>query len=88
MSYEHGPDCDEEYCEDIETEPACDASEHEWSGEGMGGCDPNPGVWSLGGTTLLFKSRCELCGVIRTERLYGSQRNPNECDEVTYEAAE
>lgn len=46
---------------------------------GPGGCDDNPGVWSLGGTTLSFLSTCE-CGAERHEKSYGSQRNPGEID--------
>lgn len=59
--------------------------DHEWTSEGEGGCDENPGVWSVGGTAMLFMSHCRLCGLHRCERTTGSQRNPGEHDTVTYE---
>ena len=84
--HEHGPGCDEECCEDWQEEPDCaDGQEHVWSSEDMGGCTENPGVWSLGGTTLLFKAQCEHCGIVRTEKLLGSQRNEFDCDTRTFE---
>ena len=72
-------------CEEcaFEVEPPCEADAHEWAGEG--GCDENPGVWSLGGTTLVFRERCEHCGVLRKSVCRGSQRNPGEQDTRTYE---
>jgi hypothetical protein len=91
-----GPGCDNEdcceasggHCDSIEREPECDqATRHEWSSEGEGGCDENPGVWSLGGTTLTFAAHCTRCGLRRHETHYGSQRNPYQCDEVRYEVA-
>ena len=57
---------------------------HDWTGEGEGGCDENPGVWSTGGTSMLFVRHCTRCGLIRTERDPGSQRNPGECPTVEY----
>jgi len=83
---------------DVEIEPDHDAliraaggdtdCDHEWTSEGEGGCDENPGVWSLGGTTLFFRRHCRKCGLIRTETCYGSQRNPGQADEVKYEMPE
>lgn len=74
-------------CESIEREPDCSHGKgHRWTSEDMGGCDENPGVWSTGGTTFLEKSQCARCGIVRTEVAYGSQRNPGECDSVTYES--
>ena len=61
---------------------------HEWSSEGEGGCDENPGVWSLGGTTLEFRSHCIHCGIIRTEIDPGSQRNPGEHRRARFELPE
>jgi hypothetical protein len=61
------------------------ACNHDWSSEGEGGCSENPGVWSTGGTSMVFKSHCTHCGLRRTERTTGSQRNPGECDTVSYE---
>jgi len=58
--------------------------EHEWTSEGEGGCDENPGVWSVGGTALVIKEHCTLCGLHRTHRITGSQCNPGECDTVEY----
>lgn len=61
---------------------SCD---HEWSSEGEGGADENPGVWATGGTSMQFRSHCEHCGLIRVEETTGSQRNPGEHDTVRYE---
>lgn len=63
-------------------DPDCD---HEWSSEGEGGCDENPGVWSTGGTSMTFQSHCTKCGLRRTEYTTGSQHNPGEHDTVEYE---
>lgn len=66
-------------------EPECPAAdEHDWTAEYEGGCTENPGVWSLGGTAMLFTSHCRHCGMKRTERTTGSQRNPGECDTTEY----
>ena len=80
---------------DVEIEPDHDAliravggdtdCDHEWSSEGEGGCDENPGVWSLGGTTLTFREHCTKCGLLRKTTDYGSQRNPGQANEVEYE---
>lgn len=58
---------------------------HDWTSEGEGGCDENPGVWSLGGTAMKFRAHCRHCGLIRVVRSTGSQRNPGEHDTVSYE---
>jgi hypothetical protein len=86
MSHEHGLDCDESECEDWEDEPRCadSSGEHDWSSHERGGCDENPGVWSLGGTTMVFEAQCQLCGLVRREKHFGSQRNPDECDVRTF----
>lgn len=83
--HEHGPGCDPECCEAWQDEPPCDHDAHWWSSEGMGGCQENLGVWSLGGTTMLFLARCEHCGLRRREKLYGSQRNAFDCDERSFD---
>lgn len=73
-------------CEAVEAAPDCvQGYEHAWTSRGTGGCDSNPGVWSLGGTTYQSMVRCILCGCERTTTEYGSQRNPGECDTVKYE---
>ncbi len=59
--------------------------DHDWSAEGEGGCDENPGVWSTGGTSLTFSTHCRKCGLQRTEYSTGMQRNPGEHDTVKYE---
>lgn len=65
--------------------PDCpEADEHEWTSEHEGGCRENPGVWSTGGTSLLFVSRCRHCGMERHEHHLGTQRNPGEHDSITY----
>lgn len=53
-----------------------------------GGCRENPGVWSAGGTTLVYRSHCEHCGLQKREVQYGTQRNPGQCDIVEYEMPE
>lgn len=59
---------------------------HEWKSTYTveGGCRENPGVWSTGGTRMVYKSHCIHCGLQRTDRRPGSQRNPGECDTVVY----
>lgn len=61
---------------------------HDWTSEGEGGCDENPGVWSTGGTSMKFASHCRKCGLHRTERSTGSQCSPGEHDTVSYEQPE
>lgn len=58
--------------------------DHDWTSEGEGGCDDNPGVWTTGGTSFTFSSHCRKCGLHRTEHVTGSQRNPGEHDTVEY----
>jgi hypothetical protein len=62
-------------------DPSCD---HQWSREGEDGVGENPGVWSLGGTTIEICSHCTRCGVSRKEVFFGPQRNPGEHDTVSY----
>jgi len=62
------------------TDPDC----HEWTGEGHGGCDENPGVWSTGGTGLVIVEHCRQCGLKREQYIVGSQCNPGEHDTVSY----
>lgn len=62
-----------------------DPGDHDWTSEGEGGCDSNPGVWSAGGTSMSFASHCRACGLHRNEHSCGSQRNPGEHDTVRYE---
>ena len=66
-------------------EPECpEAAAHDWTSEFEGGCRENPGVWSTGGTSMLFVCRCRHCGMERREKTTGSQHNPGECDTTTY----
>ena len=60
-----------------------DDDDHDWTGEGEGGCDENPGVWSNGGTTMTFDAHCRCCGLHRTTISRGFQRNPGEASETT-----
>lgn len=60
--------------------------DHDWTSEGDGGLRENPGVWSTGGTSIVVKSHCRKCGLRRTEKHCGSQRNPGEGDSVEYDA--
>lgn len=57
--------------------------DHEWTADGEGGCDENPGVWAAGGTSMVFRTHCRQCGLMRTISDPGSQRNPG--DGITYE---
>lgn len=61
-----------------------DPDDHDWTSEGEGGCSENPGVWSTGGTSMVFYSHCRKCGLHRVEGHAGSQRNPGEHDTVEY----
>ena len=67
-----------------ETECGEHDDDHDWTGEGMGGCDENPGVFSAGGTGISICRRCTRCGLERVEHFTGVQRNPGECDTVEY----
>lgn len=60
--------------------------DHEWAStvEVDGGCDENPGVFSRGGTTMVFSSHCARCGVRRVETRHGAQRDPGQSDSVKY----
>lgn len=84
--YKHGTCCGGDGCCDaVEEATLCvDELVHCWTSRGCGGMRENPGVWSRGGTTYAFHSRCVLCGMQREEVRYGSQRNPDQCDTVRY----
>lgn len=58
---------------------------HDWTGEGEGGLAENPGVWSTGGTGMLFHRHCTRCGLLRKYHAVGPQHKPGECDTVEYE---
>lgn len=62
--------------------------DHDWTSEGEGGLDSNPGVWSTGGTSLSIADHCRTCGLHRSRHLTGSQRNPGEHDTTRYEMPE
>lgn len=93
---EDGDDTDEYGSAEVEAGPEPEApecaegEEHEWESphELVGGIKENPGVWSLGGTTMTFHYVCGHCGAHKHETCYGSQRNPGQCDQVTYEEAD
>ena len=40
---------------------------HEWTSEGHGGCEENPGVYGIGGSAVSIVSHCAHCGVGRRE---------------------
>ena len=61
-----------------------DPDDHAWTGDGEGGVSENPGVWSTGGTSMVIHTHCRRCGLHRTERTTGAQRNPDEHDTVSY----
>ena len=86
---DHAPECgccDTTECE--RTEPDCPDGEHDWTAEGEGGCAENPGVWSHGGTAMSVGHHCRTCGLSRTVRTFGVQRNPHQCDRVEYAPAD
>jgi len=58
--------------------------DHKWTREGCGGCNENPGVWSLGGTRMSYLSRCTECGLRREIIDPGNQRNPDETIKYSY----
>ena len=66
-------------------EPDCAKDAHDW--RGVGGLSENPGVWSVGGTTMDYLAKCAHCGCQRHERRYGAQRNPGQMDEISYREA-
>lgn len=75
-------------CGEDPTPPDCDDNkEHDWCSpyEVVGGLKENPGVWSKGGTTFVFKKVCSRCGCVKIETNYGAQRNPSQCDTVEYD---
>jgi len=77
----HDHDCDGD-C--VGAAPDCvDGLAHAWVG--VGGCTENPGVQSLGGTTFVWDAECRWCGVRRRVTQYGWQRNPGECDTITWD---
>jgi hypothetical protein len=71
-------------CDAVEDEPDCvPGVRHLW--RGVGGCDSNPGVWSIGGTAYRYVAECIVCGCRRTATCFGGQRNPGQCDTVRFE---
>ena len=86
-------DCSGSYSD---PEPECDSDgsddgEHDWREphDLVGGVRENPGVFSLGGTRMAFRSVCACCGVYRREERAGSNRNPGEPKAVvTHEPAD
>jgi hypothetical protein len=58
--------------------------DHDWTNrhELVGGCEENPGVWSMGGTRMLSQHVCSRCGIRKTETHAGEQRNPGELARV------
>lgn len=60
--------------------------EHDWiSTQNVeGGLSENPGVYSLGGTSISIRDHCAHCGLRRHRILLGAQRNPGEADTVEY----
>lgn len=59
-----------------------DPDDHDWTSEGEGGLDENPGVWSIGGTAIVVREHCRRCGLHRRVHYAGSQRNPGEASET------
>lgn len=61
-----------------------DPDDHDWTSDGEGGCDSNPGVWATGGTSMMYAEHCRVCGLHRTICDPGRQRNPGEGIEYEY----
>lgn len=57
---------------------------HDWTSEGEGGCQANPGVWQIAGTKIQTSEHCRRCGLHKTEVSVGSEHDPGEHDTVTY----
>lgn len=76
------PQDEEALIEEAGGDTECD---HDWTKEGEGGCSENPGVWSVGGTAMIFSCHCRLCGLRKIEHHPGSQRNPGDGDTVRFE---
>jgi hypothetical protein len=70
-----------------ETDCGDSDDDHKWVRpvEAVGGCTQNPGVFSLGGTTMAFVSICSRCGIRKTRIDYGVQKNPGDVDHTKYE---
>lgn len=70
-------------------EPACPSGAHDWTGEGEGGLDENPGVWSVGGAAILTSRHCRHCGLVR-RTISGDTNAPGagNRDGTTYRTAE
>jgi hypothetical protein len=49
------------------TAPKCERSRHSWQTpyEIVGGARENPGVWSVGGTRMVYREVCVRCGRYR-----------------------
>jgi hypothetical protein len=73
------------------TECGDEDGDHDWQSphELVGGLAENPGVWSRGGTSMVYKYVCANCGMYKTVRDTGAQRNPGELEEtITYREAD
>jgi len=63
--------------------------DHDWERDERVGCKENPGVMGLGGTAISVTDICAECGIVRSTRHNGSQRNPGQPEtEVSYYCAE
>jgi hypothetical protein len=65
--------------------------DHDWQSphELLGGCRENPGVWSLTGTAMSFDYVCGRCGIYKSVRTAGFQRNPGElAEKIEYREAD
>lgn len=58
--------------------------DHEWTYEGEGGLVENPGVWQYKATGVVECSHCRRCGLHRTRKSIGTERNPGEHDSVEF----
>lgn len=66
-----------------ETDCGTEDDDHEWTSpyDIVGGCRENPGVWSKGGTRVIFQYVCSRCGLSKTVDHAGEQRNPGQIEE-------
>lgn len=73
------------------TDCGTEDDDHDWDSplELVGGLRENPGVFSTGGTSFRYEYVCSKCGMYKTVRTAGAQKNPGELDEtIEYSAAD
>jgi len=64
--------------------PCAGRQRHRWARNKSLGCRENPGVVSKGGTVTVVCDVCQHCGLSRTTKTLGSQRQHGQHDTTTY----